>query len=126
MGADMTCAASCARGAPLLPAPLFSSPSPGRRRAAIALTPSAPGPGPASGRRFTAKGLSPCPAGSARPTPAVRLQAGYDGVADFHAASIDPVDLMLRATAALRKTRTHPPRSWLRGFDEDEVAPEPT
>ena len=66
------------------------------------------------------------PDDSARPTPAVRLQAGYDGVADFHAASIDPVDLMLRATAALRKTRTHPPRSWLRGFDEDEVAPEPT
>ena len=62
---------------------------------------------------------------SARPAPAFRLQGGYDGVADFRAASIDPMDLMLRATAALRKTRTDPPRGWLRGFDEGDAAPAP-
>lgn len=51
-------------------------------------------------------------------TPAVRLHGGYHSVADFHEASLDPVDLMLRATAALRKARNDPAGMWLWGFDE--------
>jgi len=51
-------------------------------------------------------------------TPPVRLHAGYYGVPDFHEASLDPVDLMLRATAALRKARSDPAGVWLWGFDE--------
>jgi len=51
-------------------------------------------------------------------TPPVRLHAGYHGVPDFHEASLDPVDLMLRATAALRKARSDPAGMWLWGFDE--------
>jgi diguanylate cyclase (GGDEF)-like protein len=50
--------------------------------------------------------------------PAVRLHAGYHSVPDFHEASLDPVDLMLRATAALRKARSDPAGVWLWGFDE--------
>src|SRR5262249_4259618 len=45
--------------------------------------------------------------------PAVRLHGGYHSVADFHEASLDPVDLMLRATAALRKARNDPTGAWL-------------
>ncbi len=59
---------------------------------------------------------------SGEPAPAFRLQAGWHGVPDFHAAAIDAVDLMLRATAALQKVRTNPARGWLRGFDDDEPA----
>lgn len=51
-------------------------------------------------------------------TPALRLHAGYHSVPDFHEASLDPVDLMLRATAALRKARSDPAGVWLWGFDE--------
>jgi len=50
--------------------------------------------------------------------PVVRLHAGYHSVPDFHEASLDPVDLMLRATAALRKARNDPAGIWLWGFDE--------
>ncbi len=54
--------------------------------------------------------------------PAFHLRAGCHGVLDFHAASIDAVDLMLRATAALRKARADPAGGWLRGFDEENTA----
>jgi diguanylate cyclase (GGDEF)-like protein len=58
----------------------------------------------------------------ADPLPAFRLRGGCHGVPDFHAASIDTVELMLCATAALQKARSDPAGTWLRGFDEvDDV-----
>jgi diguanylate cyclase (GGDEF)-like protein len=41
----------------------------------------------------------------AKTVPPFRLHAGCHGVSDFHTASIDAVELMFRATAALRKAR---------------------
>jgi diguanylate cyclase (GGDEF)-like protein len=52
-------------------------------------------------------------------TPPFRLHAGYHAVRDLHAAPLDAVDLMLRATAALRKARTEPAGGWLRDFNDD-------
>ena len=37
----------------------------------------------------------------------VRLRAGYEGVADLHQTPVEPVDLLVRATAALRQVRTN-------------------
>jgi diguanylate cyclase (GGDEF)-like protein len=62
------------------------------------------------------------PASDADAAPPFRLHAGYYAVADLHAAPIDAVDLMLRATAALRKARMEPAGGWLRDFN-DERAP---
>ena len=50
--------------------------------------------------------------------PLFRLRAGCDGISAFDDASIDPVELMLRATAALQKARSDPGGSWIRSFDE--------
>ena len=61
------------------------------------------------------------PAAEAEPAPPFRLHAGYHAVPDLHAASIDAVDLMLRATAALRKARTEPAGGWLRDFNDDSL-----
>jgi len=61
----------------------------------------------------------------AEPGPRFRLHGGWHGVPDFHAASIDTVELMLRATAALQKARSDPMGTWLRGFDEGGAAPDP-
>ena len=54
--------------------------------------------------------------------PPFRLYAGYHAVPDLNAAAIDAVDLMLRATAALRKARTEPAGGWLRDFNDDRTA----
>jgi PleD family two-component response regulator len=64
--------------------------------------------------------LAPAPTRSA-----FRIHAGCHGVADFHAASIDAVELMFRATAALREARTDPAGGWLRDFEESEAGPKP-
>ena len=61
----------------------------------------------------------------AQPAPRFRLHGGWHGVPDFHAASIDTVELMLRATAALQKARSDPMGTWLRGFDESGAATDP-
>lgn len=37
----------------------------------------------------------------------VRLRAGYEGVADLHQTPVEPVDLLVRATAALRQVRSN-------------------
>ena len=37
----------------------------------------------------------------------VRLRAGYEGVADLHQTPVEPVDLLVRATAALRQVRNN-------------------
>ncbi len=61
----------------------------------------------------------------AEQAPRFRLHGGWHGVPDFHAASIDTVELMLRATAALQRARSDPMGTWLRGFDEGRAAPDP-
>ena len=53
----------------------------------------------------------------AEPLPGFHLRAGCHGVPDFHAASIDSVELMLRATAALQRARSDSPVDWLQEFD---------
>ena len=37
----------------------------------------------------------------------VKVRAGFEGVADLHATPVEPVDLLVRATAALRQVRTN-------------------
>jgi len=59
----------------------------------------------------------------AEPRPPFRLRVGCHGVPDFHAASIDTVELMLRATAALQKTRANPNGGWLQAFDQGDALP---
>lgn len=48
--------------------------------------------------------------------PGVRVRVGCHGVADFHGASIDSAELMLRATSALQKARTDQPDAWLQQY----------
>lgn len=55
------------------------------------------------------------------PLPRFRLHAGCHGVPDFHAASIDTVELLLRATAALEKARANPRGAWLQGFEDGDA-----
>ena len=62
------------------------------------------------------------PDAPAEPLAPFRLRAGCHGVSDFHAASIDTVELMLQATAALQNARAKPLGAWLRGFDESDAA----
>jgi diguanylate cyclase (GGDEF)-like protein len=50
--------------------------------------------------------------------PRFRLRAGCHGVTDFHLAAIDSAELMLRASAALQKSRSDLPDAWLQGFDD--------
>jgi diguanylate cyclase (GGDEF)-like protein len=54
-----------------------------------------------------------------------RMHAGCHGVPDFQAASIDAVELMFRATAALRQARTDPTGGWLRDFEDSNAGPQP-
>jgi len=54
--------------------------------------------------------------GRGSPTPRLRVRAGYHGVKDFQAASIDSSELMLRATAALHNARTDQPDAWLQQY----------
>jgi diguanylate cyclase (GGDEF)-like protein len=55
--------------------------------------------------------------------PAFRMHAGCHGVTDFHAASIDAVELVFRATSALRQARIDPAGGWLREFEDNTVGP---
>jgi len=57
--------------------------------------------------------------------PPFRMHAGCHGVSDFHAASIDAVELMFRATAALREARTDPAGGWLRAFEDTDAGRSP-
>jgi len=53
----------------------------------------------------------------ADPLPRFRLRAGLHGVTDFKTASIDTVELMLRATSALERARANPAGAWLQEFE---------
>ncbi len=46
----------------------------------------------------------------------VRLRAGYDAVSDLHEAGLDPVDLLIHATSALRASKADPALHWLHRF----------
>src|SRR2546429_472612 len=58
----------------------------------------------------------PAAAGSAA-TPSPRVRCGYEAVANVGYAPIEPVDLLVRAAAAVRTGKTDS-GSWLRRFDE--------
>jgi GGDEF domain-containing protein len=51
-----------------------------------------------------------------------RVRAGFDGVPDFHTASIDSGELMLRATAALYRARSDSPEGWIQGYEDGSSA----
>jgi PleD family two-component response regulator len=48
---------------------------------------------------------------------AIRLRAGYDAVPDVHATPVDPVDLLVHATSALRISRVEPSADWIQRFE---------
>ena len=50
--------------------------------------------------------------------PSPRLRAGYASVADFSDAASDPVELLLRAAAAMRHARTSGPGQAIRSYDD--------
>lgn len=47
----------------------------------------------------------------------VRLRAGYDAVPDVHATPLDPVDLLVHATSALRTSRSERSSDWIQRFE---------
>lgn len=48
---------------------------------------------------------------------AMRLRAGYDAVPDVHATPVDPVDLLVHATSALRASRAEHSADWIQRFE---------
>jgi len=48
---------------------------------------------------------------------AFRLRAGYDAVPDVHATPLDPVDLLVHATSALRTSRSEATADWIQRFE---------
>lgn len=53
----------------------------------------------------------------------VSFHAGYEAIPDYHAHPIEPVDMLVRATTALRMVRQHgrlggPDGDWIRPFNE--------
>ena len=55
-------------------------------------------------------------------TPSPRLRAGYASVADFSDAASDPVELLLRAAAAMRHARTSGAGQAIRSYDDIPTA----
>ena len=51
----------------------------------------------------------------------VRLRAGYEGVADLHQTPVEPVDLLVRATAALRQVRSNEQAGRFQRYDPGAV-----
>jgi diguanylate cyclase (GGDEF)-like protein len=47
----------------------------------------------------------------------IRLRAGYDAVPNVHSAPLDPVDLLVHATSALRTSRTERSPDWIQRFE---------
>jgi hypothetical protein len=47
----------------------------------------------------------------------IRLRAGYDAVPDVHATPLDPVDLLVHATSALRTSRSEHATDWIQRFE---------
>ena len=55
--------------------------------------------------------------------PAMRIRAGYSTVTDFADSSVDAVEVLLRATTALRYLRTENGESDIRSFEELPLSP---
>jgi len=51
----------------------------------------------------------------------VKLRAGYEGVADLHQTPVEPVDLLVRATAALRQVRSNEQAGRFQRYDPGSV-----
>jgi PleD family two-component response regulator len=47
----------------------------------------------------------------------IKLRAGYDAVPDVHATPLDPVDLLVHATSALRTSRGERSAAWIQRFE---------
>lgn len=71
--------------------------------------------------RRAAGGLTVSVDGKERP---VTLRAGYAAVGDFAAASVDAVELLVRATTALHHARANASEKYVRGFEEIAATPE--
>ena len=71
-------------------------------------------------RRATS-GLTVSVDGEERP---VTLRAGYSAVKDFASASVDAVELLVRATTALRHVRAETSDTYVRAFEELALSPE--
>jgi diguanylate cyclase (GGDEF)-like protein len=81
----------------------------------------APGTDAVGARRLAERLASSVSAATVAPdadaVPAVRMRCGYEAVANVGYAPIEPVDLLVRAAAAVRTGKADSP-SWLRRFDE--------
>ena len=55
--------------------------------------------------------------GAAQLTLGTTLRAGYEAVANLKYSPIDPVELLTRATAAVRRGRPEPDYPWISRFD---------
>jgi len=49
--------------------------------------------------------------------PRLKVAAGYDAVANYHDAPIEPSDMLVRATMAMRQSRTDDGGNWIRRFE---------
>jgi len=49
-----------------------------------------------------------------------KIRAGYDAVTNLHAAGLDPVDLLIHATSALRASKADPGRDRIRRFQQQD------
>lgn len=47
----------------------------------------------------------------------LRICAGYDAIRDYHEAPIDPADMLVRATMAMRLSRSDHDGRWIRPFE---------
>ena len=47
----------------------------------------------------------------------MRMAAGYDAVANYHEAPIEPSDMLVRATMAMRLSRSDASGKWIRQFE---------
>ena len=91
----------------------------------------APGTDAAGARRLAERlassvsGTTVAAAGGAPAAAPVRVRCGYEAVANVGYAPIEPVDLLVRAAAAIRTGRADS-GGWLRRFDEGNPASTPT
>ena len=59
----------------------------------------------------------------AQPTTPLRVRAGYEAVANVGYAPIKPMDLLIRASAALRRGTPVDGSSWIRRYDDGRSSP---
>src|SRR5207245_2444179 len=85
----------------------------------------APGTDAEGARRLAERLASSVSAATITPAgapPAVRMRCGYEAVANVGYAPIEPVDLLVRAAAAVRTGKVDS-ATWLRRFDEAATPP---